>query len=207
MSFSSISGPTPIHAPRPRPITTSVGIGTRDFGAAVSDAETQGGPPPFELLSFLQDLFLTTASSPIQRAPVTVLYPNFRQFLDAGLSALSPPSAGVTLCQGTSTRDEVEDVDVATDTGRVFSDKAVLAVVDCCDAVTAYDPPVETVPAALLPVHGDPESIETDFVPSGLRSPASTVSAVDPPDDFTVSMARWRCGLLLRRLFLHLMRI
>ena len=147
-------------APRPRPITTSVGIGTRDFGAAVSDAETQGGPPPFELSSFLQDLFLTAASSPYQRAPVTVLYSNFRQFLDAGLSALSPPPADVTLCQGTSTRDEVEDVDVATDTGRVFSDKAVLAVVDCFDAVTAYDPPVETVPAALLPVHVIPSRLK-----------------------------------------------
>ena len=159
MSFFSISGPTPVHAPRPRPISTSVGIGTRDFGAATSDAETQGGPPPFELSSFLQNLSLTAASSPIPRAPNTVLSPIFRQFLLAGPSASSPPPARVTLCQGTSTRDEVEYVDVATETGRVFSDKAVLAVVDCCDAVTAYNPPVETVPAGLLPVHGDPESI------------------------------------------------
>ena len=77
--FSSFnSGPTPIHAPRPRPITTSVGIGTSDFRAATSDAETQGGPSPFEFSSFLQDLSLTATSSPIPRGPVSVLSPTNR---------------------------------------------------------------------------------------------------------------------------------
>ena len=53
MNFLSILGPTPIRAPRPRPIDTSIGIGTSDFEAATSDAATQVGLPPLELSSFL----------------------------------------------------------------------------------------------------------------------------------------------------------
>ena len=58
------SGPTPIHAPRPRPITHSVGIGTSDFGGDSVDVSTQGGPPQLDLSSFFQDLCPTGTSSP-----------------------------------------------------------------------------------------------------------------------------------------------
>ena len=76
---------------------------------------------------------------------------------------------------------------MATDTGLVFSDKAVLAVVDRCDAITAYDPPVEASHSALLPVHGDPGwSIGPGLTTPGLRSPASPGSTVGAPDDFSV---------------------
>ena len=75
-------------------------------------------------------------SSPIMRAPVSVLSPVLRR----SFTVASPSPARVTLCQGTSTRDEVEYVEVAIDTGISNADKAVQVVVDGCDVGTAYDP-------------------------------------------------------------------
>ena len=180
MNFSSILGPTRIHAPRPRPLTTSVGIGTSDFGAATSDAETQGVPSAFELSSFLQDSSLAAASFPLSRAPVSVLSLNLRQVLDAGPSAGSPPPARVTVCQATSMRDEVQYVDVATYTGCVFADKAVLAVAVCCDDGTVH----EAAPVVPLPADSDSESPHLDVAPPGLRFADSPGSTVVLPEDF-----------------------
>ena len=92
----------------------------------------------------------------------------------------------VTFCRGTSTRDEVEYVDVAINAVCAHEDREVVAVVGCCDAATTYDPPVEAVPVAPLPVDDESESAATDFAPPGLRSPVSSGSVVGPPDDFTV---------------------
>ena len=82
ISVFLLSGPTPIHAPRPLPITYSVGIGTSDFGASQVDAATQGGPSSLEMSSFLQDLSLGAISSPVAPFPVSVFSPTFQRFLD-----------------------------------------------------------------------------------------------------------------------------
>ena len=81
------SDPTQIHAPRPRPITYSIGIGTSEFGSDHVDVSTQGGPPQLDFSSFLQDLSLTGMSSPVMQAPVPVLSPFLRQ----SLTVASPP--------------------------------------------------------------------------------------------------------------------
>ena len=67
---------------RPRPITYSVGIGMSDYPADNADASTQEGPPPLELSFFLQDLLPGAVSSPVARASVSVLSPNFHRYLD-----------------------------------------------------------------------------------------------------------------------------
>ena len=172
------SGPTPIHAPRPRPITHSVGIGTRDFGGDSVDVSTQGGPPQLDLSSFFQDLCPTGTSSPV-RAPMSVLSPVWRR----SFTAASPPSVRVTLCRGTSTRDEVEYVEVATDTGITNADKTVQAVVSYCDVGTVYDPPTAPAPVASVPEDAVPD---IDVVASGPASLTSLESSVEIPDDFTV---------------------
>ena len=105
----SILGPTPIHAPRPRPITYSVVIGTSDYRADNADTSTQEGPPPLELSSFLQDLLPGAVSSPVARASVSVLSLNFHRYLDTSATPRSPPPAPcVTVSCDTSTRDEVQ---------------------------------------------------------------------------------------------------
>ena len=197
-TVSIFSGPTPIHAPRPGPISYSVGVGTSDFGAPASGTETQGGPPPLELSSFLRDLPLDATSSPTARTPVTVLSPNFRQYLEAGSGRASP--VRIALSRGTSARVEsvdavtntdlvladkevlavVEAVDVAIDTGLVLTDKEVLAVVGTCTACTEYCPPIETASDANL------SETVADVTVAVRRSSASLESFVDPPDDFTV---------------------
>ena len=173
------TGPTPIHAPRPRPITHSVGIGTGDFGGDSVDVSTQGGPPQLDFSSFFQDLCPTGTSSPVMRAPVSVFSPVLRR----SFTVASPPSVRVTLCQGTSTRDEVEYVEVATDTGITNADKTVQAVVRYCDVGTVYDPPAAPTPVASAPEDAVPD---IDIVASGPASLTSLESSVDPPDDFTV---------------------
>ena len=92
----------------------------------------------------------------------------------------------MTLCRGTSPRDEVEYADVAVDAVCDHEDKAVLAVVESCNAGTSYDPPLEVDPVVLPPVRDDVEAAETDFAPPGYLSPASSDATIDPPDDFTV---------------------
>ena len=183
---SHFSSPTPIHAPRPRPIAYSVGIGTSDFAATTSNTWTQGGPPPLDLSSFLQDLSLAGVSSPIARAPVSVLSPTFHRYLKTGPPVRSPTLVRVTFCRGTSTRGDVEYVDVAINAVCAREDREVLAVMGCCDAAKTYDPPVEAVPVVPLPVVEESESAATDFASPGLRSPVSPGSTVDLPEDFTV---------------------
>ena len=175
----SFSGPTLIHAPRPRPITYSIGFGTSEFGSDHVDVSTQGGPPHLDFSSFLQDLSLTGMSSPVMRAPVPVLSLVLRR----SLTVASPPPVRVTLCQGTSTRDELEYVDMATDTGIINVDKAVQAVVEHCDVDTVYDPPAETTPIVSAFEDAVPD---LDFVVTGPTSLTCLESLVDPPDDFTV---------------------
>ena len=180
------SGPTPIHAPRPRPISHSIGIGTSDFGAAHTDASTQGGPPPLKLSSFLQDLALNATSSPVSMAPVSVLSTNFQRYLDSGLTARSPPpSPRVTVCHGTSTRDEVQYVDVAINAVHDSADVAVQAVVETSDSSTAHDPPVVSPPVA-SPLAADvPEVVESVVDQPGLPSTSSTETQFDIPEDFS----------------------
>ena len=85
-----------------------------------------------------------------------------------------------------STRDEVEYADVAVDAVCDHEDKAVLAVVESCNAGTSYDPLLEVDPVELPPVRDDVEATETDFASPGLLSPVSADITIDPPDDFTV---------------------
>ena len=173
--FIPFSGPTPVHAPRPRPITHSIGIGFSEFGSGHVDVSTQGGPPQLDFSAFLQDLSLTGMSSP----PVSVLSPVLRR----SFAVTSPPPARVTLCQGTSTRDEVEYVEVATETGISNADKAVQAVVDGSDVGTVYDPPAMIMP--VVPTLED-AVLDIELAAIGSTSLNSLESSVDPPDDFTV---------------------
>ena len=186
LPFFLLSGPTPIHAPRPRPIIYSIGIGTSDFSAASADASTQGGPPSLELSSFLQDLSLGAVSSPVARAPVPVLSPNFQRYLDLSTAPRSPPPRRVAVCRGTSTRDEVQFSEVAVNAVFDCDDKAVQDVMGSLDASTEYCPPVETVSVASLSVPAFRDTSDVDAVVSGFCSPASPESSVDPPGNFTV---------------------
>ena len=113
------------------------------------------------------------------RAQVSVLSPVLRR----SFTVASPPSVWVTLCQGTSTRDEVEYVEVATDTGITNADKTVQAVVSYCDVGTVYDPPTAPAPVASVPEDAVPD---IDVVASGPASLTSLESSVEIPDDFTV---------------------
>ena len=190
------AGPTPIHAPRPRPISYSIGIGTSDFGAAHTDASTHGGPPPLELSSFLQDLALNATSSPVSMATVSVLSPNFQRYLDSGLTARSPPPPRVSVCQSTSTRDEVQYVDVAVnavcdcadvsvDACVSSVDKVVQAAVETSDAFTVHDPPVEFPPVASPLADDVPEVVESVVDEPGPPSTSSTEAQFDIPEDFS----------------------
>ena len=162
----------------------SIGIGTKDLLADCVDASTQGVPPQLELSSFLQDLCLGAVSSPVSRAPVSVLSPNFQRYLDVGATATSPPPAPrIAVCRGTSTRDEEHFMDVAVDAVCDREDKAVQAVVEYCDVGTEYDPPAETTPVVSAL---DDAVSGIDLVASGPTSLTSFESFVDPPDDFTV---------------------
>ena len=159
-----------------------MGTGTSDFGAAQTDASTQGGPPPLELSSFLQDLSLGATSSPVTRAPVSVFSPNFQRFLDRESAARSrpPPPPRVTVDAAVSAF--VTHVDVAVDACVGTADQEVQATVGFSDAFTDYDPPAEIAPFA--------ELLETVLC----ESPSANVrrlsfsfeSSVEPPEDFTV---------------------
>ena len=61
--------------------------------------------------------------------------------MDATPPARSATPVHITLHQATSTGDETEYADAATDTGCIVSDKGVPAIAACCDAATDYDPP------------------------------------------------------------------
>ena len=178
-----LSGPTPINAPRPLPITYSVGIGTSDFGAPQADAATQGGPPPLEMSSFLQDLSLGAVSSPVARAPVSVLSPNFQRFLDRESAIQSPPPpTRVTVEAGISA--VVTPVDVAVDACVAVVDQSVQAVVETGETSTDYDPPVETLSAApSSPAASVPGTLEADFEQADVPSTDSTELLLEAVED------------------------
>ena len=178
-----LSGPTPIHAPRPRPITYSIAIGTNDS----VDVSTQGGPPQPELSSFLQDLAVNATSSPVARAPVSVLSPNFQRYLDGEFAARSPPPPRVTVCHGTSTRDEVQQVDVAINTVCISADVAVQAVVETSDSSTVHDPPVESPPVASSLIADVLSMVEPVVDHPDLPSASGTETGVEIPEDFSFS--------------------
>ena len=136
-----LSGPTPIHAPRPRPITYSVGIGTSDFGATQVDAATQGGPSSLEMSSFFQDLSLGAISSPVARAPVSVLSPSFQRFLDRESTPQSPPPP-VRITVETGVSAVVTPVDVAVDACVAVADQSVQAVVETGETSITIHVPV-----------------------------------------------------------------
>ena len=191
------SGPTPIHAPRPRPISYSIGIGTSDFSADLIDASTQAGSPPLELSSFLQDLTFNAVCSPVPGASASVLPPNFQRFLESGPVARSPPPPRVTVCQGTSTRDKVQHAHVAVNTVCgcadasvdacvTSADKAVQVAVETSDAFSLHDPPVEPPPAA-SPLVADVFGMMQPVVgQSDLPSVTSTETLLEVPEDFSV---------------------
>ena len=194
---SYCSGPTPIHTPRPRPSSYSTGFGTSDFGSEHVDASTQGGPPQLELSSFLQDLPFNTIISPVTRAPVSVLSPNFQRYLESGFVARSPPPPRVSVCQSPSTRDEVQYVDVAVNAvcdcadvsvnACVNSvDKVVQAAVETSDDFTVHDPPVEFPPVASRLADDVPAMVEPVVDQSDLPSAGSTETLLGVPDDTSV---------------------
>ena len=178
-----LSGPTPIHAPRPRPISYSVGIGTSDFGASQVDAGTQVAPPPLEMSSFLQDLCLDAVSSPVARAPVSVLSPNFQRFLDRESAIRSPPPPPrVTVDAGVGA--VVTPVDVAVDACVAVVDRSVQAVVETGETSTDYDPPVETLSAApSSPAASVPGTLEADVGQSDVPSTDSTELLLEAVED------------------------
>ena len=183
ISVFLLSGPTPIHAPRPLPITYSVGIGTSDFVASQVDAATQGGPSSLEMSSFLHDLSLGAISSPVARAPVSVLSPSFQRFLDRESAILSPsPPVRVTVEAGVSA--VVTPVDVAVDACVAVVDQSVQAVVGTGETSTDYDPPVEPLSAAPSPPASSvPEPVEADVEQSDVPSADSTDTLLEAVED------------------------
>ena len=107
----------------------------------------------------------------------------------------------MTVCQGTSTRDEVQHADVAVnaacdcsyasvDAGVSSADKAVQVAVETSDAFGLYDPPFEPPPAAspsvadvfgMMPI-GKPVVDQPD-----LPSVISTETLLEFPEDFSVA--------------------
>ena len=159
-----------------------MGIGTSDFGASQIDAGTQVAPPPLEMSSFLQDLCLDAVSSPVARAPVSVLSPNFQRFLDRESAIRSPPPPRVTVDAGVSA--VVTPVDVAVDACVAVVDQSIQAVVETGETSTDYDPPVETLSAApSSPAASVPEVVEADVEQSDVPSTDSTETLLEAVED------------------------
>ena len=171
--------------PRPRPISYSVGVGTSDFVTASADASTQGGPPPLELSSFLQDLSLGAVSSPVMRASVSVLSPKFHRYLDASASPRSPPPPPrVTV--DTAANAVVDCIDAAVDACVAVTDQSVQAVVETGETSTSYDPPAGTPLAApSSPAVSVSEVVEADVGQSDVLSTDITETQLEIPDDFS----------------------
>ena len=160
-----------------------MGIGTSDFGATQVDAATQGGPSSLELSSFLQDLSLGAMSSPVARAPVSVLSPSFQRFLDRESTPQSPPPP-VRITVETGVSAVVTPVDVAVDACVAVADQSVQAVVETGETSTEYDPPVDALPAApSLPVASVSGTLEADVELSDVPSTDSTDTLLEAAED------------------------
>ena len=166
-----------------------MGVGTSDFGATQVDAATQGGPSSLELSSFLQDLSLGATSSPVTRAPVSVLSPSFQRFLDRESAARSPPPPPpppprVTVEAAVSAF--VTHVDVAVDACVGTADQEVQAVPETGDTATCYDPPAITPPSSPPPPIADvPGAVGIDVASSEVPSAGTTGTLLEIPDDFS----------------------
>ena len=160
-----------------------MGIGTSGFGASQNDAGTQVAPPPLEMSSFLQDLCLDAVSSPVARAPVSVLSPNFQRFLDRESAIRSPPPPPrVTVDAGVGA--VVTPVDVAVDACVAVVDQSVQAVVETGETSTDYDPPVEPLSAVpSSPATSVLETVEADVEQSDVSSTDSTDTLLETVED------------------------
>ena len=101
------SGSTPIHAPRPLHLTSTISIGTSDIRAAMADAATQVDPQHLELSSFLNEQSFSATSSSFSRPVSTQASPSFRRFFEAETSMGGRPLACLCICKSTSTSDLV----------------------------------------------------------------------------------------------------
>ena len=161
-----------------------MGIGTSDFGASQIDAGTQVVPPPLEMSSFLQDLCLNAVSSPVARAPVSVLSPNFQRFLDRESAIRSPPPPPPRVTVDAGVCAVVTPVDVAVDACVAVVDQSVQAVVETGETSTDYDPPVEPLSAApSSPATSVPETVEADVEQSDVPSTDSTDILLEAVED------------------------
>ena len=161
-----------------------MGIGTSDFGAPQADAGTQGGPPSLEMSSFLQDLTLGAVSSPVTRAPVSVLSPSFQRFLDGESAIRSPPPARITLDAAVNAVVDCRDMAINACVG--VADQTVQAVTETGDAATCYDPPAITPPSSPPPLIADvPGAVDVDVAPSEVPSVGTTDTLLEIPDDFS----------------------
>ena len=160
-----------------------MGIGTSDFGASQVDAATQGGPSPLEMSSFLQDLSLGAISSPVARAPVSVLSPSFQRILDReSVTQSPPPPVRITVETGVSA--VVTPVDVAVDACVAVADQSVQAVVETGETSTVYDPPVDTLPVApSSPAASVSGTLEADVEQSDVPSADSTDTLLEAVED------------------------
>ena len=162
-----------------------MGIGTSDFGATQVDVATQGGPSSLDLSSFLQDLSLGAISSPVSRAPVSVLSPNFQRVLDRD-SALPSPPPPVRIAVETGVSAVVTTVDVAVDACVAAVDQFVQAVVETGETSTEYDPPVDTLPVAPSPILALSASGTDALGDASVSTASSAETLVEVPGDFSL---------------------
>ena len=149
-------GPTPIHAPVPRPIVYSIGIGTSDYPDEGVTVNTSGGPPQLNVSSFLNDLSAADTSSPVRRTPVSVLSP----VLQRTLSVVSPRRPRLTIESGINAVVCCSDASLNACVDTV--DKEVQAVIETADGSTCYEPQVETSLSASPSMVDDTELLTPD---------------------------------------------
>ena len=129
-------------------------------------------------------------SSPVARAPVSVLSPNIPRCLDTSVVPRSAsPAPRIAVCRGTSTRDEVQFVDASIDACVSSVDKSVQAVVGLSDVSTVYDPPAEAPLSASQPTAVVSELMETAAVQPVLPSAGTMDTLIDVPEDFSVDVS------------------
>ena len=172
-------GPTPIHAPVPRPIVYSIGIGTSDYPDEGVTANTSGGPPQLNVSSFLNDLSAADTSSPVRRTPVSVLSP----VLQRTFSVVSPRRPRLTIESGVNAVVCCSDASLNACVDTV--DKEVQAVVDTADGSTCYEPQVETSLSASPSIVDDTELLTPDVDQSATFASvhSETIIPEDPAID------------------------